>query len=62
VERKMNVTRVSMLVEIDGKPHVVALPQERMLVLVNLAAGLSDNGKLPVLALPDTFKFESLGT
>jgi hypothetical protein len=57
----MEITRVCMAVEIDGKPHFVMLPQERMLMLVDFAATLSDNGKLPVLAAPDEFKFETLG-
>ena len=50
-----------MAVEIDGKPYFVGLPQDRMLMLVELAATLSDSGKLPVLAAPDEYKFEVLG-
>lgn len=48
------VTRVAMQVEIDGKAYAVALPQERLLMLAQLAESLSDNGKLPVCELPGT--------
>jgi len=46
------ITRVAMQVEIDGKVFAVALPLERLLMLVQLAESLSDNGKLPVHEMP----------
>lgn len=53
------VGRVCLAVEIDGKPCFVALPQERLLMLVKMAAGLSDTGSLPVIEAPG-FRFEEL--
>ena len=55
-----NIGRVCIYVEINDKPCAVALPHDSLLMLVNLASSLSDNGKLPVVALPDNFKFEVL--
>ena len=57
----MEIGRVSMMVEVDGKPCVIVLPQERMRMLVDLAASLSDNGKLPVKKLGDEYHFETVG-
>jgi hypothetical protein len=56
------IGRISFAVEIDGKPYFVALPQERLRVLVTLAGSLSDSGKLPVLDMPEGFKFTELET
>jgi hypothetical protein len=44
-------------VEIDGKPHFVVLPHERLLMLMQLAQGLSDDGKLTVVKAPDDYRF-----
>lgn len=54
------IGRISMLVEVDGEPCAIVLPRERMLMLVNLAASLSDNGKLPVQKLGDEYQFEDV--
>lgn len=54
------IGRISMAVEVNGKPCFVVLPQDRMMLLVNLAASLSDNGKLPVKKAPEGFQFTSI--
>lgn len=54
------VTRAAMLVEVDGKAYFVALPQERMMILVNLATSLSDNGTLTVMPAPQEIEFRTV--
>lgn len=54
-------TAVSLAVEYEGKPYFVALPQDRLKILVKMAASLSDSGSLPLSAAPENFKFMSLG-
>lgn len=56
----MEIGRVSMTVEVDGKVCVVVLPHDRMLLLVDLAASLSDSGKLPFKKLGENYKFETI--
>jgi len=46
------IEKVALAVQIDGKGYYVALPQDRLQMLVKLAQGLSDNGKLNVQAMP----------
>jgi len=50
--RTGNIGLALMLVEIDGKLHQVRLPQDRYAILVQLAASLADDGKLPVTDAP----------
>lgn len=54
------MARVSLAVEIDGKAFFVALPPERLQMLVQLAASLSDNGKLPLAAIPAGYSFDEV--
>ena len=56
----MEISKVSMIVEIDGAPCVVILPQNKLLILVDLAASLSDSGKLLVKKLGTTYNFENI--
>lgn len=56
----MSVGRVSIAAEIDGKVYFVVLPQERMKILLKLAEGLCDGGKLPVKKAPDDYKFQEV--
>lgn len=57
----MDVEKVSVAVEIEGKPYFVALDQTRMKLLIQFASGLSDNGKLNVVKAPSDYKFTTLG-
>ena len=61
-EVSMEIGRVSMMVEVNGHVWAVVLPQDRMRMLVNLAASLSDSGKLPVKKLSDDYHFETVTT
>lgn len=58
----MEIGRVTMAVEIDGVPCFVVLPQDRMKMVVTLAASLSDTGKLPVVKAPEGYKFSVIGS
>lgn len=50
------IGRVSMVVEIDDRPCLVILPQDKMKLLVYLATSLSDTGKLCIKDLGDEYK------
>lgn len=52
-----NIEKVSLAVQIEGKMYFVALPQERLQLLIKMAEGLSDTGRLPVIKAPDGFSF-----
>ncbi|MCK5680191.1 hypothetical protein KAI46_05200 [bacterium] len=56
----MKIGKVCMMVEIDGRVCAVVLPQDKMLILVDLASSLSDSGKLPVREMGDSYKFETI--
>jgi hypothetical protein len=49
---KGEIGRVVIYAEIDGEVKQVILPQERMLLLMQMAAGLSDDGELRVIEAP----------
>ncbi len=55
------IGRISIAVEVDGKVCLVALPDDRMRMLLDLAASLSDNGKLQVVKAPEAYHFEEIG-
>lgn len=52
----MEIERISIAVEIEGKPHLVVLPQESMHIVLMAAQGLSENGKLNVVEAPEGLK------
>lgn len=56
----MEIGRISFAVEIDGEVCFVALPKDRIKMLISLAASLSDNGKLPIVKAPASYKFETI--
>lgn len=55
------ITAVSIAVQVGGKPYFVNLSNDKMLLLMNLAGSLSDDGKLHVVPAPDGYKFVSVG-
>jgi hypothetical protein len=57
----MNIDKVCIAVEIDGESYFVALEQSRMKILMQMASGLSENGKLNVVKAPRDFKFTTIG-
>lgn len=52
--------RIALVVELDGVPHYIALPQDRLKILLQLAQGLCDSGKLPVKKAPEGTEFMEL--
>ena len=61
MSRTAEITRVSLAVEVDGEPHFVNLPLDKMMILVKMAAGLSDTGTLPVVRAPAGYVFQAMG-
>lgn len=57
---KGTVTRASLAAEIDGKVYFVALPQDRLVMLMKLAQSLFDDGKLTVVPAPADYKFQEI--
>jgi hypothetical protein len=55
------ITKVTIAVEINGKPYFVNLPHDRALMVMNMAGGLSDDGRLHVTKAPEGFKFIEIG-
>lgn len=60
-QRSAEITRVAIMVEVDGNPHAVTLPHEQMMVLMKIATGFGENGALPLVALPEGFEFSTVG-
>lgn len=58
----MNVdnVKVCMAVEFDGQAYFVALSQDRLRLLLKMAEGLSDSGRLPVKKAPAGFVLQEL--
>jgi hypothetical protein len=56
----MKVDKISLFLEIDGKPHVALLEDENKDLIVDVLASVCKNGILRVTKLPDDFKFEPL--
>ena len=57
---KGTVTRASLAAEIDGQIYFVALPQDRLVMLMQLAQGLFDGGELVVVPAPSDYKFTEI--
>lgn len=55
---KGEIGRVVIYAEIDGEVKQVVLSQERMRLLMQMAAGLSDDGELRVIDAPGMAFFE----
>lgn len=56
----VSIDKISLAVEVGGKPYFVALSHDKLLLLVKLAESLSENGQLPVKKAPPDFKFTTL--
>ena len=56
----VEVSKISLSVEINGTAYFVMLPHERLKLILSLAESLSDNGKLPVKKAPAGYKFVTL--
>ena len=53
----MNISNISIAVEIEGKAHFVLLPDGTKELVLKMIAGLSDNSTLNVVGAPEGFKF-----
>ena len=57
----MNISKLSITVEIDGKPCFVKVDPEHTEIILRMVQGLSPTGKLEVIRAPADFKFTTLG-
>ncbi|MDQ1921661.1 hypothetical protein [Massilia pseudoviolaceinigra] len=53
----MDITAISIAIQMEGKTYFVALPHQRFMLLMKMAEGLSDSGRLPVVAAPASYQF-----
>jgi hypothetical protein len=56
----MDITKASLVLEINGKPHIALLDGVNIGIMCNLIAVLTDGGTLKVVKAPDSFRFENL--
>ena len=56
----MDIEKVSLAIQVDGVVCFVALDQDKLKLLVQMAAGLSDNGKVNAVKAPEDFRFTAL--
>jgi len=57
----VNVSKLSITVEVDGKPCFVKVDPEHTEIILHLLQGLSPTGALQVIRAPDNFKLTTLG-
>ena len=55
-----NVTKASLILEIDGQMCVALLAGINLNLMTGAIAGLTESGLLSVIKLDDSFKWESL--
>lgn len=56
----MNVSKLSISVEVDGKPCFVKVDPEHTEIILHMLQGLSPTGALEVIRAPADFKFTTL--
>jgi hypothetical protein len=56
----MNIDKLSVAVEIKGKPYFVIIPKGSKELCLRMIAGLSDDSQLNVVSAPEGFSFTSL--
>ena len=59
-DRQMNITRVSLILEINGKPHVAFIDDVDVHILVDVVAALTKEKVLKVMQLPKDYSFEKI--
>ena len=59
MSKTAEIEKVALLVQIEGKLYQVGLSQEKLKLVTNLAASLSDTGALPLLNCNLLIKFET---
>ncbi|MET3998876.1 hypothetical protein [Marinobacterium sp. MBR-109] len=55
------IDKIALFIETAGQAYAVTLPHDRLMILVQMASGLSDSGALPVQKLPEGFEFTTIG-
>jgi len=56
----MNIDKLSVAVEIEGKPYFVLIPKGSKELCLRMIAGLSDDSQLNVVSAPEGYNFTSL--
>jgi hypothetical protein len=54
-----DISRVSITLEIQDQYYILAMSQDKLVLLMQLAVGLCDDGKLPLVKAPEGYHFES---
>ena len=60
-QRNAEIDKIALFIETGGQAYAVTLPHDRLMILVQMASGLSDTGTLPVAKLPEGFEFTTIG-
>lgn len=55
-----DIEGISLSFQAKGQLYFVSLPQDRLQILLSLAEGLSDDGRLPIKKAPAHFKLLEL--
>lgn len=56
----MNITKLSLAIEIDGETFFVKTEEDHYQLILNMVQGLSPTGKLEIVRSPADFKFTTL--
>ena len=56
-----NIEKITVTMQIGGKVYFLCMSQERLNVLLNMAAGLADNNTLNLTEAPEQFSFTTMG-
>ncbi|MGL5179229.1 MAG: hypothetical protein ACRC8N_14055 [Aeromonas veronii] len=57
----MNISKLSVAVEVDGKPYFVKVDPEHTEIILHMLQGLSPTRSLDVMRAPADFKFTTMG-
>lgn len=60
-QHQADIDKIALFIETGGQAYAVTLPHEQLMILVQMASGLSDTGALPVQKLPEGFQFTTIG-
>lgn len=55
------IENITVTMQIGGKVYLLCMSQERLNILINMAAGLSDNDNLNLTEAPEQFSFTTIG-
>ena len=57
----MNIGNISVMIEINDKPHFVFIKKEDESLIIDLISQLSENNKMRVIEAPKGYIFKPLG-